>query len=67
MRKREASFHCRKAVAPLKPGQRDLDAEAGGEFPLPKGGGPIEAEPYCEALTNHGLFPLPKGGGPIEA
>ena len=39
-------------------------------FPLPKGGGPIEAgiEIHGPILVcDTAPFPLPKGGGPIEA
>ena len=64
---RGPSFHCRKAVAPLK---EDLPGEVGptgAEFPLPKGGGPIEGSCRSANLTRASAFPLPKGGGPIEA
>ena len=38
-------FHCRPAVAPLKPAAHPQAHPAVGGFPSPKGGGPIEASP----------------------
>ena len=37
------------------------------QFPLPKGGGPIEASKAVSFCPQQWGFPLPKGGGPIEA
>ena len=37
------------------------------QFPLPKGGGPIEASCISVQSPCFQEFPLPKGGGPIEA
>ena len=63
----KSSFHYRKAVAPLKPPGRVPVLAVGAEFPLPKGGGPIEALCLAHWLAYTKPFPLPKGGGPIEA
>ncbi len=63
----KSRFHYRKAVVPLK---RDAQPVNGGRifrFPLPKGGGPIEAKPPRKRSALPPSFPLPKGGGPIEA
>ena len=56
-----ARFHCRKAVAPLKHTDCTVDVISNGQhpwFPLPKGGGSIEARRSSGTQSLHGY------GGP---
>ena len=60
-------FHYRKAVAPLKLQRVVIGADADLEFPLPKGGGPIEVALSSVAYTSPaGRFHYRKAVAPLK-